>query len=148
MANLTDCERLLKVMLRFKWKALSQPERKKLNEMAHCLRSAVPFTKSLSIDAAAWLLWAMSWRGVSSVPQVFAPQVHPPTLVLKWWTAMPSALRFGNSSILQRLLCGFLEETHRIWRRVAGRMRSRCGQRLDPRLVQVRFKVHSRKRDR
>ena len=146
--NLTDCERLLKLMLRYKWKGLSKPERSQLDEMARCLGSATPFTESLSINAAAWLLWSMSWRGISSVPQVFAPQVHPPTLMLKWWTAMPAALRFGCTGTLQRLLWNNLEETHRIWRRVASRMRSRCAHRLDPNLVQVRFRCLSRKSHR
>jgi len=143
-ANLTDCERFLKLMLRRKWKALSTPERSQLDEMACCLRRATIFTKSLSINAAAWLLWSMSWRGISSVPQVFAPQLHPPTLMLRWWTVMPAALRFGCSSTLQRLLWSVLEETHCIWRLVARRMESRRPHRLDRNLVQVRFRCRSR----
>jgi len=79
---------------------------------------------------------------------VFAPQVHPPTRVLKWWTAMQAALRFGNFNTLQRVLCRLLEKTYRIGRRVAGRMRSPGRQRLDPKLVLVRFKVCSGKRHR
>ena len=50
--NLTDCELLLKLMLRRKWKALSKPERSQLDEMVRCLHSTTLFTKSLSINAA------------------------------------------------------------------------------------------------
>ncbi len=40
--NISDCERLLKLTQRRKWKGLSKPERSQLDEMARCLRSALP----------------------------------------------------------------------------------------------------------
>jgi len=59
---------MLKVMLRRRRQLLPRSNCNLLDDLARCLRSATPFTKSLSINAAAWLFWAMSWRGVSSVP--------------------------------------------------------------------------------
>ena len=74
-------------------------------------KTEVP-SSTLCADAATWLLWAMSWRGISSPRQLFAEALHPPTLLINWWSKMPAPLRFGPTRSLLRALCAVMEQTY------------------------------------
>ena len=85
--RLQDCDQLLKVLLGRKMDSLGRRER---GEIGRVLQAARPFTMSactLSAGAASWLLWAMSWRGVSTARQLASPPLHTPTLILSWWAS-------------------------------------------------------------
>jgi hypothetical protein len=94
---------------------------------------------TLSAETAAWLLWAMSWRGVSTVRQLASPPLHPSTLVIQWWTSMPTALCFGPPAPLLRVFADCAERLYRFWERMVERIRASGMDSLDPRMVRIRF---------
>jgi hypothetical protein len=93
----------------------------------------------LSAETATWLLWAMSWRGVSTVRQLASPPLHAPTLVVQWWTSMPTSLWFGPAGTLLRVFADCAERLYRFWRRTVKRKRDSTGDVLDPRMVRINF---------
>ena len=86
-----------------------------------------------------WVLWAMSWYGTSTPQSLFAPILHPPTLLVQWWTSMPTTLRFGPAPELLRALRDCASETYVLWNRLAPRLRARRLCALDPKLVRIEF---------
>ena len=137
--SLSDCERLLKLLLRRKRRALPVQARHDIHRLLNDGATTEVPTSALGLDAATWLLWAMSWRGISSPRQLFAEALHPPTLLITWWSKMPALLRFGPPGPLLRALCVAAEKTYRFWLSVTSRMRAMRIYRLDPRLVTIRF---------
>ena len=138
--RLQDCDQLLKVLLGRKMDSLGRRER---GEIGRVLQAARPFTMSactLSAGAASWLLWAMSWRGVSTARQLASPPLHTPTLILSWWATMPGPLCFGPAGTLFQALADCAARLYRFWGRVVERMRAAGWYLLDPRLVRIKFK--------
>ena len=137
--SLSDCERLLQLLLRRKRRDLPIQARHEIHQVLNDgAKTEVP-SSTLCADAATWLLWAMSWRGISSPRQLFAEALHAPTLLIDWWSKMPAPLRFGPTRSLLRALCAVMEQTYRFWLKVASRMRALRTYRLDPRLVTICF---------
>ena len=85
----------------------------------------------------------MSWRGITSAQQVFTKALHPPTLLIAWWTKLPVSLRFGPPGPLLRALRAVVEKTYRFWLSVTLRMRKLRTYRLDRRLVTIRFAIRT-----
>ena len=141
LATLIECERLVGAVLRHQRGALPAKCRTWMSPFARSLQSAMTTSRGIKVETAAWLLWAMSWRGVSTLQQLFSPQVHPPTLMMKWWNRLPESIQYGNANTLLRLLYRTLTRTYRFWLDVARRMR-RYGRYLwDPHLIDIRFAV-------
>jgi hypothetical protein len=139
-ASLQDCDQFLKVLLHRKADSLSRRERA---EIGGVLRTTNPMPVSvltLSPGTATWLLWAMSWRGVSTARQIASPPLHAPTLVIQWWASMPGSLCFGPAGNLLRVLGDCAERRYRFWGRVVQRMRASGWYLLNPRLVRIKFK--------
>jgi len=98
--SLQDCDQLLKVLMRRKIDSLERRERA---EISRVLQSGHPITVSaltLSPGAATWLLWAMSWRGVSTARQIASPPLHAPTLIVQWWATCP-----GRCVLVPPVIC-------------------------------------------
>lgn len=121
-------------------------------ELEHLMKSIIRWRRRrLGVDVAdsakstadpriaAWLLWTMSWRGVSKIAQLAVAQLHPPTLLVRWWNSLPSSLSVADGRYLCRLLAVSLDSTYRFWLRAARAMR-RLGDYLwDPHLVRFQF---------
>jgi hypothetical protein len=102
-ASLQDCDQLLKLLLRRRAKSLRSRERAELRSILRTLNPAPTSIATLSPRTATWLLWAMSWRGISTARQLACPPIHAPTLVVQWWTHMPATLCFGPAAQLLRV---------------------------------------------
>jgi hypothetical protein len=139
-ASLADCERLLHGVLRRARRALGRTIGAEVLRASRAPMAARLSGRVLSSEAAAWLLWAMSWRGVSTVRELFAPALHPPTLLVKWWISMPADWRFGPAGPLLRALASALHATYAFWQTLCGRMRARGAYFLDARLVAIEFR--------
>lgn len=137
--SLGDCERMLSRLLRHKRTALPMHARSALDRFCRSTHLVTVKTSVLYPDAATWLLWAMSWRGVSTAQQTIVRSLHPPILLVKWWTSMPASLCFGPAGPLLRALCDCVERMYYFWRSVTARMRSYGTYLLDPRLVSIQF---------
>ena len=90
---------------------------------------------------ATWLLWAMSWRGVTTVRQPGGPPLHVSILVVRWRTGMPGTLYFGPAAPLLRVLADCAARLYRVpgMERLVKRMRVSGGDSLDPRIVRIKF---------
>jgi len=102
-ASLQDCDQFLKLLLRRKADSLGRRERAELRMVLHATNPASSSIATLSPETATWLLWAMSWRGVSTPRQLVFPPLHAPTLVVQWWTSTPTTLCFGSAAPLLRV---------------------------------------------
>jgi hypothetical protein len=137
--TLQDCDQALKMLLRRKAKSLGRRER---SDIRHALSSgnAVSLSVStLSPAAATWLLWAMSWRGVSTTRQFASPALHAPTLVTHWWASMPESLCWGPARTLLRVLCDCAARLYRFWGRLVQRLRAAGLYSINPRSMKIRF---------
>jgi hypothetical protein len=138
-ASLHDCDQFLKVLLRRRADSLGRRERAAIGRVLRTT-SPVPISAlTLSPATATWLLWAMSWRGVSTARQIGSPPLHAPTLVIQWWASMPGSLCFGPAGDLLRVLADCAARLYRFWGRVVQRMRASGGYLLNPRLVRFKF---------
>ncbi len=138
-ASLRDCDQLLKLLLRRRAESLGRHERAELRRVWNATGPASSSIAMLSPDTAAWLLWAMNWRGVSTIRQLASPPLHAPTLVVQWWTGMPASLSFGPAAALLRVFADCAERLYRFWRRMVTHRRERGGAALDPRMVKIKF---------
>lgn len=139
-ASLQDCDQFLKVLLRRKAASLARRERTQIGRVLRATSHLPISALTLSPATATWLLWAMSWRGVSTARQIASPPLHAPTLVMQWWASMPGSLCFGPAGQLLRVLGDCAGRLYRFWGRVVQRMRASGGYLLDPRLVRFKFK--------
>lgn len=138
-ASLQDCDRLLKLLLRRKADSLGRRQWKELRRVIQTTDLAPVSVAMLSPETATRLLWAMSWRGVSSARQLVSPPLHPPTLVMQWWTSMPTNLCFGPAAPLLRVFADCVEQLHRFWWRTVTRNRDSTADGLEPRMVRIKF---------
>jgi hypothetical protein len=138
-ASLQDCDQLLKLLLRRKADSLGRRERAEIGRVLRTTSSELISASTLSPATATWLLWAMSWRGVSTARQIASPPLHAPTLVIQWWASMPGSLCFGPAGDLLRVLADCAARLYRFWRRVVERMRASGVYVLNPRLVRIKF---------
>ena len=65
-ASLQDCDQLLKLLLRRKADSMGRRQRVVLRSAMNATGVAPASIAALSPETATWLLWAMSWRGVST----------------------------------------------------------------------------------
>jgi hypothetical protein len=138
--NLHDLEALVRVVLKRKLNAMKASVGRGFAAAARAATGTTSSSKAMHRDAAAWLLWSMSWRGLSTPPQVIAPQLHPPTLLVHWWIGLPQSIRSGPASLLAPGLLQLLDRTFRFWRQVTSRMRSFGRYFWDPQLVRFAFR--------
>jgi hypothetical protein len=138
-ASLQDCDQVLKLLLRRRADSLGRRQHKELQRVMHTTGLAPASIARLSPETATWLLWAMSWRGVSTPRQLVSPPLHAPTLVVQWWTRMPTTLCFGPAAPLLRVFADCAERLYRFWRRTVTRGRDLDGNALDPRMVRIKF---------
>jgi len=138
-ASLQDCDQFLKLLLRRKADSLGRRLRAELRRFLRTPTPAPSSNATLSPETATWLLWAMSWRGVSTARQLVSPPLHAPTLIVQWWTSMPTTLCFGPAAPLLRVLADCAARLYRVWERLVKRMRASGGDSLDPRMVRIRF---------
>ena len=142
-ASLKDCERVLQLLLRRKKDSLLLIAKHQIHQLLTTQVQGRVSSTALSVDAATWLVWTMSWRGVSIPKQIGTPPLHPPTLLIRWWSSMPASLRFGSPSKLMRALCDCAERSYRLWLSIMKRMRAFRAYFLDPRLVDICFTAQS-----
>src|SRR5450755_3347520 len=114
-SSLQDCDQLLKLLLRRRADALGRRQRKELWRVSYPTGLAPASIATLSPETATWLLWAMSWRGVSTPCQLVSPPLHAPTFVVQWWTSMPTTLCFGPAAPFLRVLADCAERLYRFW---------------------------------
>jgi hypothetical protein len=138
-ASLRDCEQLLKLLLRRKTSSLGRHQRSELRSAMNATGLAPASIRTLSPETATWLLWAMSWRGVSTPRQLVSPPLHAPTLVVQWWTSMPTTLCFGPAAPLLRVFADCVERLYRFWWRTVTRKGGSTADVLDPRMVRIKF---------
>lgn len=112
-ASLQDCDQFLKLLLRRRADALGRRQRKELWRVSYPTGLAPASIATLSPETATWLLWAMSWLGVSTPCQLVSPPLHAPTLVVQWWTSMPTTLCFGPAAPFLRVLADCAERLYR-----------------------------------
>ena len=93
--SLTDCERLLKLLLRRKRDTMLFSAQHEIQRIRTMTPSARVPSSLLGRHSATWLLWAMSWRGVSTAQNLFTEALHPPTLLVTWLSRTPAWLRFA-----------------------------------------------------
>jgi hypothetical protein len=133
-ASLDECEALLKALIRRKRCELSRAARA---ELAAIRTRPAGQKHGLSAAVMTWVLWAMSWYGTSTPHSLFTPILHPPTLLVQWWTAMPTALRFGPARELPYALRDCASETYLLWARLSPRLRARRLCALEPTLLRI-----------
>jgi hypothetical protein len=138
-ASLQDCDQLLKLLLRRKANSLGRRQRKELRRVMHTIAHAPVSIATLTPETATWLFWAMSWRGVSTPRQLVSAPLHAPTLVVQWWTSMPTSLCFGPAAPLLRVFADCAERLYRFWWRTVTRRRDSTADALDPRMVRINF---------
>jgi hypothetical protein len=138
-ASLQDCDQFLKLLMRRKADSLGRRERTELRRVLHTTGLAPSSISTLSPETATWLLWAMSWRGVSTPRQLASPPLHVPTLVVQWWTSMPGTLSFGPAGPLLRVLADCAARLYQLWGRMVARSRNFGGDLLHPRMVRIKF---------
>jgi hypothetical protein len=138
-ASLQDCEQLLKLLLRRKADSLRRRRRIELRSATNATGLAPASIRTLSPETATWLLWAMSWRGVSTPRQLVSPPLHAPTLVVQWWTSMPTSLSFGPAAPLLWVFVDCVERLYRFWWRTVTRKGRSAADVLDPRMVRFKF---------
>lgn len=138
-ASLQDCDQFLKLLMRRRADSLGRRGRSELRRVLHTTGLGTSSIGTLSPETASWLLWAMSWRGVSTARQLPSPPLHPPTLVIQWWTSMPTTLCFGPAAQLLRVLADCAERLYRYWRRTVAHRRAWGSHSLDPRMVRIKF---------
>ena len=138
-SSLQDCDQLLKLLLRRRADLLGRRERAEFRRILRTTSPAPCSVATLSPETATWLLWAMSWRGVSTARQLAAPPLHAPTLVVQWWTSMPGTLCFGPAAQFLRVLADCAARLYRVWERLVKRMRASGGDSLDPRMIRIKF---------
>jgi hypothetical protein len=138
-ASLQDCDQLLKLLLRRKANSLGRVQRTELRQMMYSTTIAPASNATSSPETATWLLWAMSWRGVSTPRQLVSPPLHAPTLVVQWWTSMPTTLCFGPAAPLLRVFADCVERLYRFWWRTVTRKGGSTTDVLDPRMVRIKF---------
>jgi hypothetical protein len=137
--SLQDCDQLLKVLMRRKIQSLGCRERAQIRRTLHATNPITVSAWAMSPRAATWLLWAMSWRGVSTARQMASPPLHAPTLIVQWWASMPGSLCFGPAGHLLQVLGDCAARLYRFWRGVVERTRASGSYVLDPRLVRIKF---------
>jgi hypothetical protein len=138
-ASLQDCDQFLKLLLRRKTDSLGRRERAELRMVLHATNPASSSIATLSPETATWLLWAMSWRGVSTIRQLASLPLHAPTLVVQWWTSMPATLCFGPAAPLLRVFADCAARLYRFWERMVKRTCASGVDSLDPRMVRIKF---------
>jgi hypothetical protein len=138
-ASLQDCDQFLKLLMRRRAESLGYRRRSELRRVLHTTGLWPSSIATLSPETATWLLWVMSWRGVSTARQLASPPLHPPTLVVQWWTSMPTTLCFGPAAQLLRVLADCAERLYRYWRRTVTHRRTWGSHSLDPRMVRIKF---------
>lgn len=75
-ASLQDCDQFLKLLLRRKAESMPPLQRTELRRVMQTTGLAPASIATLSPQTATWLLWAMSWRGVSTPRQLVCPPLH------------------------------------------------------------------------
>jgi len=90
-------------------------QRSELRSATNATGLASASITTLSPETATWLLWAMSWRRVSTPRQLVSPPLHALTLVVHWWTSMPTNLCFGPAAPLLRVFVDCVERLYRFW---------------------------------
>jgi hypothetical protein len=138
-ASLQDCDQLLKLLLRRKADSLGRRQGKEFRRVMQMTGFAPASIATLSPETTTWLLWAMSWRGVSTHRQLVSRPLHAPTLVVQWWTSMPTTLCFGPAAPLLRVFADCAERLYRFWWRTVTRKRDSTGDSLDPRMFRIKF---------
>ncbi len=138
-ASLQDCDQFLKLLLRRKAVSMKRGQRKELRRVMHTTGIGSEAITTLSPETGTWLLWAMSWRGVSTPRQLVSRPLHAPTLVVQWWTSMPTSLCFGPAAPLLRVFAECAERLYRFWWRTVTRKREATRDALDPRMVRIKF---------
>ena len=138
-ASLNDCDQLLKLLLRRKANSLGRRQRRELRRVMHTTGLPPASIATLSPETATWLLWTMSWRGMSTPRQLLSPPLHAPTLVVQWWTSMPTSLCFGSAAPLLRVFADCAERLYRFWWRTVKGTRESEGDALDPRMIRIKF---------
>jgi hypothetical protein len=138
-ASLQDCDQFLKLLIRRRADSLGRRQRAELRRALHTTGLAPSSIATLSPETATWLLWVMSWRGVSTPRQLVFPPLHAPTLVVQWWTSMPATLCFGPAAPLLRVLADCAARLYRFWERMVKRTRASRGNSLHPRMVRIKF---------
>lgn len=125
-ASLKDCDQFLKLLMRRRADSLGRRQRAELRMTLHTAGLAPSSIATLSAETATWLLWAMSWRGVSTVRQLASPPLHPSTL------RHSMVDRYAGGTVLRS--CGYAFAGVRRLRRAAvpilgthGRANSRLG---------------------
>jgi DNA-binding transcriptional MerR regulator len=138
-ASLHACEQLLKLLLRRRADLLGHRRRAELRRFLCTTTPASSSIATLSPATVTWLLWAMNWRGISTPRQLVSPSLHAPTLVVQWWTSMPTTLCLGPAPQLLRVLADCAARSYQVWQRVVKRMRAARGVSLDSRMVRIKF---------
>jgi hypothetical protein len=127
------------LLLRRKADSLGRRHRADLGRAFHTTDLAPSSIAALSPETATWLLWAMSWRGVSTPRQLVSSPLHAPTLVVQWWTSMPATLCFGPANALLRVFVDYAARLYRFWERMVKRTRAAGVHLLDSRTVRIKF---------
>lgn len=83
---LATCEWLLRKRLRQDWALLDNAKRAQVLTLAKRFKTDAPVAASndLTVDAAAWTLFAMYWCGASHPAALFNKSLHPPTGLVRW----------------------------------------------------------------
>ena len=140
--SLHGCEQFLKLLVRRRADSLGCRQRTELRRFLHTTTPTPSSIARLSPETATWLLWAMNWRGISTPRQLVCPPLHAPTLLVQWWSIMPSALCFGSEVQLLRVLADCAARLYRVWEGLVKYMRAsgRGEDSLDPRRIGIKFK--------
>ena len=83
---LGTCEWLLRKRLRQDWALLDNAMRAQVLTLAKRFKTDAPVAAAndLTVDAAAWTLFAMYWCGASHPAALFNKSLHPPTGLVRW----------------------------------------------------------------
>jgi hypothetical protein len=129
----------LNLLLRRRAQSLASHERAELRKVLRTTTAAPSPIATLRPETATWLLWAMSWRGVSTAQQLAEPPIHAPTLVVQWRTSMPGTLCFGPAAQLLRVLADCAERLYRFWARTVARRSAWDASAQYPRMARIKF---------
>lgn len=129
-ANLLGgCEWLLRRSLREQWTGLCHAERVQVHAVVDRFRwdSPVFEVAKITTSAAAWMLFAMAWCGLSHPASLFQKPLHPPTGLIRWVSRFRVDQQTTQADEIQRRLARDLRVAARQCRLMVRRMAKKTG---------------------
>jgi hypothetical protein len=127
---LGGCEWLLRLTLRDQWAGLCHVERVQVHAVVDHFpwQSPVFEVATITVNAAAWMLFAMYWSGSSHPASLFQKPLHPPTGLVRWVSGFRLEQQTTQADDIQRRLASDLRVAAHQCGLLVRRMAMKAGQ--------------------